>query len=143
MFRLVRIAPTLLAAALLQILWVLPSLAQTRQEHIRWTHPHPSQVASFRIYYGISPGVYSSSVSVGLPGRDSLGVFHYDLAVPAANDVYVAVTAVSPAGVESLFSNEKWRPAPVAASPTPPPPSSVPPPAPALGSPGKPILVAP
>jgi len=95
----------------------------TRTETLRWSHPQPSSVDGFRVYYGSSSGNYDQSLDVRIPGTDGSGNFVYDLRVPADQVVYVAVTAY--AELESGFSNEK------VSEPPAPPPS-------ALGQPGRP-----
>lgn len=83
--------------------------AQTRTETLRWTHPTPSEVEGFHVHYGTSPRVYTEQVDVGLPPTDA-GSYVYDLVVPEADDVYVAVSAYDAGGRSSLLSNEKMRP---------------------------------
>ena len=100
----------------------------TRTETLRWSHPDPSGVEGFRVYYGASSGNYSEAFDVGLPPTDGSGNFVYDLQVPQDQAVYVAVTAY--ADLESEFSNERLRP----------PPDPEPQPVP-LGQPGRPVPV--
>ena len=100
--------------------------ASARTERLRWVHPQPATVDGFRVYYGTASGVYTSQVDVGIPPTDAEQAFVYDLEVPDAATVYVAVTAIG-GGLESDLSNEKMR------SPSQPPAG--------IGTPGRPTLV--
>jgi hypothetical protein len=70
-------------------------------------------VEGYRVHYGSEPSSYTSHVDVGIPSKDDSGAFVYELEVPASEPVYVAVTAYDRAGLESDFSNEKVRAAPI------------------------------
>lgn len=85
--------------------------AQTRTERFRWTHPTPSLVSGFKLYYGTAPGSHPTQINVGLPTPNSNGVYFADVALPAQQGVYAVVTAYNAQG-ESAVSNEKFRPAP-------------------------------
>jgi hypothetical protein len=96
------------AAALAALVTALASAASARTELLRWQHPNPSAVAGFKIYVGNAPGVYQTTLDVGMPAA-SAGVFSYSLQVPDANTVYVAVSAYDAAGLDSPRSNEQQR----------------------------------
>ncbi len=89
-----------------------PARAQTRTERFRFTHPSPSSVAGFNIYYGGFSGQYTQEIDVGMPARDSSGAYFVDVAFPSTVGVYVAVSAYDSSGRESARSNEKYRAAP-------------------------------
>jgi hypothetical protein len=97
-----------LAAAAL-VLSAASASAQLRVETLRWTHPNPSEVAGFRVHYGLTSGVYLASVNVGVPAKDSSGAYVYPLSLTLLDTVYVSVTAYDADGVSSPFSNEKVR----------------------------------
>ena len=106
--------------------------ASARTERLRWTHP--GGVDHYTVHYGTETRVYTSQIDVGIPATDSDGgdvFFYYDLEVPDAATVYVAVTAVAAGDVPSDYSNERMR------SPS---PDSPPEP---LGTPGRPTLILP
>ena len=86
-----------------------PARAQTRTERFRFTHPNPSAVAGFNLYYGTSSGSYGQQIDVGLPARDGTGAYFVDIAFPATQGVYVAVAAYDSSDRESARSNEKFR----------------------------------
>jgi hypothetical protein len=121
-------AASLLVATALLLGAAVPALA--RSERLRWQHPAPAGVASFSVHVGPSSGRYTQRIDVGLPAAQN-GIYVYDLTVPDADDVYVAVTAVDAAGQRSVPSNEQLRSAP--ALPPPPPPAP-------LGAPGQPVV---
>jgi len=82
---------------------------------LRWTHEAPSEVAGFKVHWGTSPSrvsPYSTTIDVGKPTPEAHEVygyvFSYDLEVPDAATVYVAVTAYQD-GRESPYSNERER----------------------------------
>jgi hypothetical protein len=83
--------------------------AQTRTERFRFTHPSPTSVSGFKLYYGTSSGSYGQTINLGLPARDSNGVYFADVAFPATQGVYVVVTAYDSQSRESSRSNEKFR----------------------------------
>jgi len=91
------------------LLLAVGAAAQTRTETLRWTHPTPSEVEGFRVHYGTSSRVYTQQIDVRLPPTDA-GAFVYDLVVPEADDIYVAVSAYDADGLSSVLSNEKMRP---------------------------------
>lgn len=82
--------------------------AEARSELLRWQHPSPSSVAGFKVHVGNAPGVYQTTLDVGLP-TPSGGVYSYSLQVPDANTVYVSVSAYGPTGLEGAKSNEQQR----------------------------------
>ena len=103
----------------------LAGTAEARQETLRWTQDLGSQVATFHIYVGSSPGSADLlSQSIGVPTPDANGVYSYTLDVDSNATIYVRMTAVNTADVHSTASNEIAR--------------SV-----ALGMPGQPIVVLP
>jgi len=99
---------SLRAAALGALLLALASAAVARTEQLRWQHPNPSTVAGFKVYVGNSPGVYQTTLDVGMPTASS-GVFSYSLQVPDSSTVYVAVSAYGSTGLEGPKSNEQER----------------------------------
>jgi hypothetical protein len=113
---------------------VLASAASARTERFRWTQS--GTVDNFKLYWGTASGAYSSSLNVGVPAKDSTGAYFYDLVVPDASTIYVAVTSWS-GGLESPKSNERSR---AGTSGTPPPPP--PPPPPSSSKPNAPIVTA-
>jgi hypothetical protein len=102
---------------------VCASAASARTERFRWTQASTPAVDNFKLYWGTATGSYASSLSLGVPAKDSTGSYYYDLVVPDTTTVYVAVTAWS-SGLESLRSNEVVRAGISGGSTTPPPPSS-------------------
>ena len=82
--------------------------ASARTEVLRWQHPSASTVAGFKVYVGNAPGVYQTTLDVGMPAASS-GTYSYSLQVPDPNTVYVAVSAYGPTGLEGPKSNEKQR----------------------------------
>lgn len=107
----------------------LGATAQTRTETLRWSHPDPSEVVSYRVHYGPTSRSYDHFVDLPTPSAEG-GVFAYDLEVDAASDVWVAVTALNE-DFESFFSNESCRgPDGECAAEPPPDPPDDPPPAP-------------
>ncbi len=78
---------------------------------------------SFKLYWGLSSGSYTSSLNVGKPSVDTTGAFWYDIVVADADKIYVTVTAID-GGLESVRSNEISRAGITSGGgPTPPPPS--------------------
>ena len=112
------------------LLTALPALADSSIVNLRWTHPKPSEVVEFRVFFGSAPNVYDSAatVSVGLPGGEN-AIYSWPISVAAGESVYVAVTALNSAGLESDFS--AWRRIDFD-------PALVP-----LGAPGQPYVVGP
>jgi len=124
--------------------WGAPAPASARSEALRWSHPSPSTVRGFRVYWGTQAGRYSHNVDAGLPARDPAGNFVYQLNVPASGTIFIAVSAYDSAGRESALSNSQARsaaPAPVG-GPAPGVQAPAPAPAGALGRPGKPQLLS-
>jgi hypothetical protein len=87
---------------------LLAAAASARTEQLRWQHPDPSTVAGFKVYVGNAPGVYQTTLDVGMPTASS-GVFSYSLQIPDADTVYVTVSAYGPTGLEGPKSNEQER----------------------------------
>src|SRR5262249_57682974 len=106
------------------------STASARTERLRWTQS-TSPVDNFKVYWGptsASCGSYPSSLPTnGLPQKDSTGAYYFDLVVPDADTIYVAVTAFN-SGVESGCSNQISRPGLTGGTPTAPSPPPAPPP---------------
>jgi len=75
-----------------------------RSEALRWTHSDPADVRSFKVRWGTRPGVYQTTLDLGKP-PESAGVFAAAINVPAADTVYVALSAVGTNGLESILSN--------------------------------------
>jgi hypothetical protein len=67
-----------------------------------------SNVAGYRLYWGISPGTYTNSVSVG---KTNLTITVNNLV--QGRKYYFAATAFDAIGIESDFSNETFFPQPV------------------------------
>ncbi len=108
-----RIAAFALSLALLS-LFGLESAAQTvRVETLRWTDPlnAAGSVASYRVRYGQTSGTYQYSLNVGIPSvvTGALQSVATLAGMPLDANVYIVVTAVNGAGVESLYSNEICR----------------------------------
>ena len=69
-------------------------------ESLVWERSSESDLAGYKVYYGTSPGNYTSVVDVG-------NVTEYELCgVPAGNTYYLAVTVYDIANNESDFSEE-------------------------------------
>jgi hypothetical protein len=85
----------------------LDASAQTRTEKLRWTHPSPSDVTGYQVYWGDASRDYGDSTDVGIPDIVS-GAFEYEITVDAGADVWVAVTAYN-AEAESFYSNGRCR----------------------------------
>jgi hypothetical protein len=97
-----------LAFCLLIVPAVAPDAsAQTRTETLRWTDDVNTDVAGYRVHYGLASRDYTQSEDAGIPAIVS-GAFEYDIEVDATADVYVAVTAYN-TEAESFFSNERCR----------------------------------
>jgi len=116
-------------AALALVLWALPAWAETSISTLKWTHPNPSEVTGFKLFFGTAPNVYdpARTLDVGRPGSNSL--YSWSIPVEAGTSVFVAVTAVNAAGAESDFS--AWKRFDFD-------PALVP-----LGAPGQPFIVEP
>ncbi len=99
---------SLRAAALMGAALLFATAASARTEVLRWQHPTISTVAGFKVYVGNAPGVYQTTLDVGMPAASS-GVYSYSLQVPDPNTVYVTVSAYGPTGLEGPKSNEKQR----------------------------------
>jgi hypothetical protein len=127
-----------LAAAIL-----CASAASARTERFRWTLSSTT-VDSFKIYVGGTSGSYTSSVSVGIPAKDSTGAYYYDLGVADTGTVFVTVTAFS-GGLESPKSNEISRAGTTSGggTTTPPPPTGSQPNAPVVTASGWIVHVVP
>ncbi len=78
---------------------------------LAWSSNSESDLAGYRVYYGTSPGVYGTSMTIGNQTT-------FTIAGLAAGTYYFAVTAYNTSGLESGFSNE------VSTSVTAPPPSA-------------------
>lgn len=66
---------------------------------VAWDYPDLSTVTNFRLYRGMSPGIYTST---NLTGKVLSTTFVWT----AKTTNYAAVTALGTNGLESLFSNE-------------------------------------
>jgi hypothetical protein len=126
---------------------VCASAASARTERFRWNQATTPAVDNFKLYWGSASGSYTSSLSLGVPVKDSTGAYFYDLVVPDTQTIYVTVTALS-GGLESVRSNEISRagtgggttPTP---TPTPPPPTGSAPNAPVVTASGAIVSVTP
>ena len=107
------------------LLLCVAGAAEAREETVRWTHPLATQVASFRIYVGSSPGASDlMSRDVGVPTPDANGIYSFTVEVDTQETIYVRSTAVAGTSLESAPSNEINR--------------SIP-----LGTPSRPVVVTP
>lgn len=70
--------------------------------HLTWFENSESDLAGYKVYYGISSGVYSDTTDVGL--QDWALFSYYEFS--KYQDYYFAVTAYDDAGNESEFSIE-------------------------------------
>ena len=75
---------------------------------VSWTPPTENtdnstltDLAGYRIYFGITSGVYSRSVDINNPGLTSYQVDHL-----GSSDWYFVMTAYNSLGVESAYSRE-------------------------------------
>lgn len=100
---------TAATAALLGLGLLLPSGADARTERLVWQMPAPGQAAGFDILVGGAPSSYHSVLNVGRPGAAGATTFAFDLQVPDADTVYVAVRAYASDGLRSDASNESVR----------------------------------
>jgi hypothetical protein len=66
---------------------------------LSWNPPQSGAAIGFKVYYGTSPGTYSSSVNVGMTSS-------YTVNGLAPGTYYFVVTAVDSSGNESGYSNE-------------------------------------
>ena len=82
--------------------------AQARSERLRWTHPEPTAVAGFRLFWGTASGDYRWTLDVGIPEQDETGAFVYYLEVADGAPVHVAVAAYR-SEITSPYSNERLR----------------------------------
>ena len=141
MMRLGRRAVTALCLAT-TIVWA--SAASARIERFRWNQATTPAVDNFKLYWGSASGSYSSSLSLGVPAKDSTGAYFYDLVVPDTATVYVTVTAWS-GGLESVRSNEISRAGTSSGGggTTSPPPTGTAPNAPVVTASGAIVHVAP
>ena len=97
-----------------------------RVETVRWKHPHVFQVAMFRVYWGLDPGVRDRFVEVSAAPQALPGVYSAGVLVPSHQTVYISVTAIGTNGLESGHSDMGQR-MPASADPDP-----------GLGVPGRP-----
>jgi hypothetical protein len=103
----------------------LAGAAEARQETLRFTHPLGSEVASFHVYVGSTPGASDlMNQNVGLPTPDGSGIYTVTIDLDTEETVFVWMTALDTGSLESAASNEISR--------------SVP-----LGIPGRPVVVQP
>jgi len=100
--------------------------ADARSETLRWYHPNPGTVSSFKVYVGsVSGGVDVLVQSLGKPTPDGSGVYTTTISVADGATVYVTLTALDTTAAESVRSNEIVLPG-----------ITIP-----LGPPGKPSLI--
>ena len=80
---------------------------------LRFLHPAPEQVASYRAYYGVSSRDYRHSVDLGSASGPQAGVLRvtFPASLQGSFPLYLALTAVTPSGLESELSNEITVPA--------------------------------
>jgi hypothetical protein len=67
---------------------------------LMWDESHDSSVVGYKVYYGLSPGVYILTIDVGFATEYKLCGFYEGM------EHYAAVTAYNIFGGESDFSNE-------------------------------------
>jgi fibronectin type 3 domain-containing protein len=68
---------------------------------LNWTASTATDVAGYKVYRGTSPGVYTTTISLNSPVTN-----YNDQGLATGTTYFYVVTAVSAAGVESVFSNE-------------------------------------
>lgn len=88
--------------AVLATLLMIPGLASA--DTIKWTHVDPASVTGYRIHYGTSSGIYSTTIDVPPLLPDEGGIYYYEVDLPDTV-IYLAVTAYNSNG-ESAYSNE-------------------------------------
>ncbi len=94
--------------AVVAILAGFTSVAQARQETIRWTHP-AADIEGFRVYSSATPGSSGSSMIEDIilaEAAESDGAFFRELTIADDATVYITVTAYNADGVESFRSNQ-------------------------------------
>jgi hypothetical protein len=67
---------------------------------ISWDENLEPDIAFYKAYWGFAPGVYTAPGSPKIMGNTTSGT----IPVNVDGDVYVAITAVNTAGLESAFS---------------------------------------
>ena len=110
--------PRALAGCLLAMLWILPSLALAEvSTTLSWTANTESDLAGYKLYEGVQPGVYGASVvTLGLVTTNT--ITYPDPVAPITR--YYAITAIDTSGNESGKSNEVSKTfAPVIVQPKP------------------------
>lgn len=112
----------LVAIGWLATIGVGTACAQVEAREIRWTHPAPASIASFKIVVSPAPKIRATTayLDVGLPLEGS-GIYSVQLPIDAYS--YVAVVAVGNNNVESLLSNWMLAKGGVFGKPAPPAPS--------------------
>jgi hypothetical protein len=80
---------------------------------LRFLHPAPEQVVSYRAYFGVNPRDYRQSVDLGAASGPQAGVLRvtFPSSLQGSSPLYLALTAVAPSGLESELSNEIALPA--------------------------------
>lgn len=90
----------------------LPNTASGVDLLLRWTVPPEPDVIGYRLYLGSASRLYDTRLDLDLLRATTVGgVAGYVLALPPPGAFFVAVTAVSQAGLESEYSNERLIPA--------------------------------
>ena len=99
-----------LRSLLILVALVSAGEAPARVELIRWQAPVDGEAApdGFRIHYGSESRDYAHIVDVGNPEADADGVRQYELEIPDAESIFIAMTSYQ-GGVESGYSNEVFR----------------------------------
>ncbi len=75
--------------------------------YVCWQQSDLTHLAGFNIYVGQTSGSYGPAIDIGVPTLED-GIYVYDLRGAVGGGAYVVVTAYSIAGVESVFSNERF-----------------------------------
>ena len=97
--------------ALSMLLIVLAGAAEARVVTIRWSHPNPSAVTSFRLYTRLAGQTVAGPVYFGKPAPVA-GVYSIPVTISDVTATYVTATAYN--GVaESTRSNEKLFAVPI------------------------------
>jgi hypothetical protein len=96
---------------MLSLAWVcailaFPADASARIERLRWQQSDLTNVAGFKVYLGTASGSYGPPIDVGMGTLEGGDIYWYDVSVLDGDTVYVAVTAYSASGPESVLSNE-------------------------------------
>lgn len=74
---------------------------------LEWNSNRETDLAGYKIYYGISSKNYTHSVVIGLAPQPHTEIVNYKLTgLTKGQQYYISVTAYNTYGYESTFSNE-------------------------------------